>query len=277
MRALNSQPAITKLATAAGLAVLLLTGQAAAVEKLKVSGTGGALGMVEKIASESVAATGIELEIVRGVGSKGAIRAVADGALALAFSARALEPAEIARGLTAVLFARTALVFVTSKQDPNSLKSSELTRIFTTQRPTWADGSPLNLILRTRFDGDTVLLERDFAGMREAIEEARKRPDLPIAATDQDSFVLAQKLPNSFVQGGLSQFVTEKPDLRLVPIDGVEPSLANLESGKYPYPKPFYLVFSPKSKAPAQRLLEFLASEKGRAILRETGNLPAAE
>ena len=132
----------------------------------------------------------------------------------------------------------------------------------------------MHLILRTKFDGDTILLEQRFDGMREAIAVARTRPEFPIAPTDQDSANLAERLPGSFVQAGLSQIVTEKRNLRFVPIDGVEPSLANLESGKYPYEKDFFLVYSAKTKPIAERLARICCDpQKGRSILRETGNL----
>jgi phosphate transport system substrate-binding protein len=267
----------SKSAVAALFAVLLAAGQAGGAETLRVAGTGGAIGMMRQVAAAYADAAGIQLELIPGLGSKGAIRATADGALDLAVSARLLEPAEVALGLTAVPFARTALVFVTSNRKPNSLNTNEIVEIFKSTNPKWADGSPINLILRTRFDGDTLILEQRFVGMREAIEEARKRTEIPIAATDQDSADLAENVPGSFVQAGLSQIETEKRNLRFVPIEGVEPSLATLESGKYPYEKMFYLVFSAKTKAAAERLLDFLKSAKGQAILRETGNLPVTE
>jgi phosphate transport system substrate-binding protein len=195
----------------------------------------------------------------------------------MAVSARQLNPDEVPLGLTAIPMARTALVFVTSHRKPNSVNSAELTGIFKATNPKWADGSPMRVILRTRFDGDTTLLEQRFAGMHEAIETARQRPELPIAATDQDNATLAERLSGSFVQAGLSQIMTEKRDLRFVPIDGVAPSLETLESGKYPYEKIFYIVFSAKTKATAERLLEFVRSAKGHSILRATANLPVAE
>jgi len=266
-----------KSACAVVLALLLTANVGAAVETLRVSGTGGALGMIRHIATEYAAATGNRIEIIPGLGSKGAIRATADGVLDLTVSARPLEPDETARGLTAVQFARTALVFVTSKRDPNSLSINDIIEIFKSADPKWADGSPIRLILRTRFDGDTLILEQRFAGMREAIAQARKRPEIPIAATDQDSADLAERVSGSLVQAGLSQIETEKRNLRYVPIDGVSPRLAALEKGEYPYEKPFFLVFSAERKAAAEGLLDFLKSEKGRAVLRATGNIPATE
>lgn len=265
------------LSVALLLAGTLSAGPARAAETLRVSGTGGAMPMMQHIAAGYAAATGNRIEVVSGLGSRGAVRAVADGKLDLAVSARPLDPEEAARGLTAIAFARTALVFITSHPKPNSLNSGDLTGIFRSTNSKWADGSPIHLILRTRFDGDSLILQETFAGMTEALETARQRKELPIAATDQDNAEMAERLPGSFVQAGLSQIKTEKRNLRFVPIDGVEPTLANLESGKYPYVKKFYLVFTASKKAAANSVLDFVRSDKGRAVLRETENLPVTE
>lgn len=267
----------SKLAIAAFLTALCLAGAAARAETLRLAGTGGAMAMVEQIAAGFADATGVTIDVVPGLGSKGAIRATAERAIDLAVSARPLEPEEASLGLSARPMARTALVFVTSHSQPNSVKSDDLTKIFKATDPKWADGSPMNLILRTRFDSDSILLAQRFEGMGDAIEVARRRPELPIAPTDQDNATLAERLPGSFVQAGFSQIVTEKRNLRFVPLDGVEPSLETLESGEYPHEKEFHIVFPANAKALVERLLEFTRSEKGRRILRETGNLPITE
>jgi phosphate transport system substrate-binding protein len=262
------------LAFAVFLAGPLLAGDGASAETLRLAGTGGAMPMAERVAAGFVVSTGIGIEVIPGLGSKGAIAAAADGVIDLAVSARSLTPEEAARGLTAIPFARTALVFITSHAKPNSLKSTELVGIFGSTNPKWADGSSLNIILRTKFDGDTLILEELFPGIQDAIEAARTRPEIPVAPTDQDNATLAEHIPGSFVQAGFSQIVTEKRNLRFVPIDGVEPTPENFETGKYPYEKIFYLVYPAKGKAAAERLLDFLRSAKGQDILRETGNLP---
>lgn len=233
--------------------------------------------MAAQVAAEFVVSTGINIEVIPGLGSKGAVSAAGDGVIDLAISTRLLTPEEAALGLTAIPFARTALVFITSHAKPNSLKSSDLAGIFGSTNPKWADGSPIQIILRTRFDGDAAILEQLFAGMHDAMEAARLRPEIPVAPTDQDNAALAEKLPGSFVQAGFSQIVTEKRNLRFVPINGVEPTLENFETHKYPYEKIFYLVYSASRKAAAERLLDFLRSAKGQDILRQTGNLPVAE
>ncbi len=267
----------SSLATAVFFACALAVNPGAAQDALRVGGTGGATEMMRHVAAAFGTATGITTEVIPGLGSNGALRALGAGVLDIAVSARPLNPAETARGLVAVAVARTALVFVTSHPQPNSLNSSDLAEIFKATTPKWVDGSPIHIILRTRLDSDTLILEERFAGMQAAIEAARRRPDVPLAATDQDSADLAERLPGSFVQAGLSQMKTEKRNLRFVPIDNVEPTLTNLEDGKYPYEKIFYLVFPAKRSVAAGRLLDFVRSAEGRNILRATGNLPAAE
>ena len=267
----------SKLAIAVSFAGVLLAGPAASAETLKIAGTGGAMPMAERAAADFAGSTGVKIEVIPGLGSKGAIKAVADGAIDLAFSARLLNPDEAALGLTIVPIARTALVFVTSQAKPNSLKSTELPEIFRSMSPKWADGSPIHLILRPKIDADTLLIEKFFPGMHEAIEAARLRPEIPVTATDQDNAELAEGLEGSFVQAGFSQIISEKRRLRFVAIDNVEPTAENFETGKYPYEKVFYLVYSAKGKVPAEGLLDFLRSAKGREALRQTGSLTVAD
>lgn len=262
------------VAFAVAAAVSLLAAFEASAQPLKVAGTGGAMGMVERVATEFATATGTQIEIIAGLGSSGAIAATADGAVDLAVSARDLKPEETARGVTAVLFARTPLVFVTSHREPGSVKSADVAGIFSAANPQWPDGSPIRVILRTKSDTDSAIIAQLFPGMAEAIEAARQRPDVPVAPTDQDNATLAETLQGSFVQAGLSQILTEKRNLRLVRIDGVEATLENLENGTYPYEKPFYLVYSATTGAAAESLLGFLRSEKGRNLLRDAGMLP---
>jgi phosphate transport system substrate-binding protein len=273
----SMRPSFQNLAFALFLAGPLLAGPAASAETWKLGGTGGAMPMAEHEAAEFAVATGIKIEMIPGLGSKGAIHAVADGVLDLAISARPLNADESSLGLSLVPIARTALVFVTSHPKPNSVNSADLPAIFSSVNPKWADGSPLHVILRTKFDADTVIIEGLFPGLHEAIEAARLRPEVPVAPTDQDNAELAESIEGSFVQAGFSQIITEKRRLQFVAIDGVEPTAESFETGKYPYEKQFYLVFSAKAKAGAGRLLDFLHSAKGQSILRETGNLPVAE
>ena len=74
------------------------------------------------------------------------------------------------------------------------------------------------------------------------MEKARQRPEIPVAATDQDNADLAERTPGSLVGMSLTQLLLEKRDLRTVAIDGLDATKANLRQRDYPYTKLLYFV-----------------------------------
>ena len=152
-----------------------LMAAAAQAQTLRLGGTGGALGMMRQVGAEFTAAAEIKLDIVSSLGSTGAIRALADGVIDIAVSARPLKADEAAAGLRQVTVMRTAYVFATSHHNPNALKSTDLPRIFAAEKAIWSDGATIRIILRPRSEADTALLGKLFPGMDAALETALKK------------------------------------------------------------------------------------------------------
>jgi phosphate transport system substrate-binding protein len=267
----------SRFAIAVFFGCALAAGPSAAQDTLRIGGTGSAVGMLQQVGTEFTAATGVKVEVVPSLGSNGAIRALADGWLDIAVPARPLKPDEAAAGLRQVEVLRTAYVMATSHYKPNGLKSADLAGIFAAEKPTWADGTPIRIILRPRSDTDTALLAELFPGMGAAIETARRRAEVPTAATDQDNVALADRTEGSLVGTTMSQIKTEHRNLHVVPLDGVEPTLANFESGVYRFAKHLYFIVPRASSAEAQQFLDFLQSPRGVKALREVETLPVAE
>jgi phosphate transport system substrate-binding protein len=168
-------------------------------------------------------------------------------------------------------------VIATSHSNPNGLKSADLAGIFAAEKPAWADGTPIRIILRPRSDTDTALLAELFPGMAAAIETARRRAEVPTAATDQDNATMAERTPDSLTGTTITQLKTEHRNLYIVPLDGIEPTLANFESGAYRFAKHLYFIVPRASSAEAQQFLAFLQSPRGVKALHETETLPGAE
>jgi phosphate transport system substrate-binding protein len=258
-------------------ALVICTSSAASTETLRIGGMGSAMAALPGVFTAFDPSQEDKLEVIHSLGSSGALRAVAEGVLDIAVSGRALTRDEIAQGLTQAAEIRTPFVLVTSQPRPNGFKSSEVAEIFKSRRPAWADGSLIRIIVRPKSDSDTTVLGGMFPGMAAAIEEVRRRPEIPMAATDQDNADMAERIPGSLTAATLSQVKMERRNLRFVAIDGVEPSLDHLESGTYPFAKAIYFVLPAKRKPLAERFVAFLGSPAGRAALRATGNLPAAD
>ncbi len=246
-------------------------------ETLRIGGTGAANEMIKRVGALFTAETGIVVQLVPSLGTSGANRALADGVIDVSISGRPLSPAETAKGLTAVAELRTPFGMATSHPNPNGFKSSEIARLYQSDHPTWADGTPLRIILRPTTESDTWLLGQLFPGMSEAIAKNRKRADLSVAATDQDNADMAEKAPGSLVGASLMQIQTERRNLRFVPIDGVAASLENYKSGAYPFGKTLYFVLGAKKSPAGERFLTFLRSPKGIAALHEAGALLKTE
>jgi|SRR5665647_699471 len=268
---------IPKMAIAVLLAGSLLAANGAAAAPLRLAGTGGIIEAMLQIAPAFKAATGDELQVTVGLGSGGALRALADGAIDVVVSARALTPAEKKNKLVAYPFARTPLVFITSMRKPDGLKPGDIAPIYEAINPKWQDGTPLKIILRTKLDSDTALIEHEIPGVEDAIEAARRRPDVPVAATDQDNVNIVQKLVGSFSLAGYGQIIAEKPDVRMIAINGVMPNLDTMADKTYPYEKMFYLVFASDRSAGAEQFVKFLHSAEGSKVLTATGNLAVSE
>jgi len=271
-------PSIQKGAPS-GLLIAVLIGccTVASAEPLRIGGTGAATGMIPMLAAAIPAGEKLKIEVVPSLGSSGGLQAVQDGVIDIAASGRALKPEEKARGLVEAMAVRTPFVLVTSNRQPGGFKSTEIASLYRSTNATWPDGSRIRIILRPKSDSDTPLLGALFPDMVAAIEAARQRPEIPIAATDQDNITLAEQVQGSLAGSSFTQIQTERPNLHLVAINGVKPSLEAFERGSYPFSKNIYFVLSAKRKPDAERFVAFLNSPEGLRALRAAGNLPATE
>ncbi|NVN87091.1 MAG: substrate-binding domain-containing protein [Rhodopseudomonas sp.] len=245
-------------------------------ETLRTGGTGAAVGMLQQLsAAFSAHDLDTKLEVIPGLGSSGAIAAVADGALDFAVAGRPLKPDEAVKSLTSVVLARTPFGLASSYPAPGNIASRDIAAFFLNPTAAWPDSTRVRIILRTRDDSDTSTLGAAFAGMLAAVEQLRQRAEIPIAVTDQDNVRIARQVEGALTAVSLTQVVTESPYLHFLAIDGVEPTLENFERGTYPYGKDLFIVFPARNKPAIERLVAFIRSPEGEKLLRETGNLAA--
>jgi phosphate transport system substrate-binding protein len=117
-------------------------------------------------------------------------------------------------------------------------------------------------------------MNKFFTGMADALEKARRRPEITVTGTDSETADLAEVTPGSLTTMTYLQVVTEKRQLQLLPIDAVVPTLENFENGKYPYSKPIYLVGRRQPAGASERFLDFLGAAEAQRIIRQAGLTP---
>lgn len=64
-------------------------------------------------------------------------------------------------------------------------------------------------------------------------------------------------------------FVKNRDDMNRLDLDGVSPSAAHVESGRYPFAAPMYIVTRGEPEPETGRFLTFVLSPAGQAIVRE--------
>lgn len=259
-------------------ALELLTSKSKAADTLKVGGTGGSLGTMHILADAFMAQhPDVSVEIPQSLGSGGGIRAVIDGVIDIGLSSRLLKPAELERGARQRTYAKTAFVLVTSNMASGlNLTSGELLDIFSGSRVFWENGDIIRVILRPADDSDARILVSAFAGMKGALEQARKLRGVPVAYTDQEAMDKAEKIRGSLTTATIASVQSENRALNPVAIDGVAPTIENVSNGSYRIAKTLYLITGSNDRPVVQEFIRFVQSEAGAEILRRTGHAPAA-
>jgi phosphate transport system substrate-binding protein len=249
---------------------------AAPQQPLRVAGTGSAVAALHRLGAEAGARDpAIRIHVLPSLGSTGAIRAVADGAIDLAVSGRPLRGAERALGIVSREVARTPFLFAVGPQvGATSLTTDDLVAIYLGTLVTWPDGQRIRVVLRPSFDSDTRILDSISPGVAAAVEGASRRPGMLLAVTNVECNEILARSPGSVGPTSLLQLRAETHPLRPLQWNGVEPTLENLASGRYPLAKSIHLVFRAPTNAGVRRFLAFLASPAARALLREMGALP---
>lgn len=257
---------------------LCSAGNPGAAEKgvvIKAGGTGGALGGMKQVASAfEKKHPGVMVSFAPSLGSGGGIKAVLAGSIDLALSARPLSDDERKLGAVDVEYARTPFIFVTSRKGERpGLALRQVAAIYAGEMKAWPDGSPIRLILRPAGDADTALLRSMSPEMDAAVRAALSREGMVMAVTDQENADIIGRIRGGFGATTLAQLLAERRPLKALSLDGVEPGLAALARGAYPYAKIFFAITGPKASRGTRDFIAFLHSPEARAILTRTGHL----
>lgn len=255
-------------------AALWLAISGAAAETIMVGGTGAALGTMQLLAAEfKKVVPAYTVVVVRDLGSRGGLKALAAGAIDMAVITRPLNAGEAAQGLVGMHYGKTPFVVATSTRGTSTLDSLEdLADIYAGRRVTWSQGERVRLVMRPPSGSDMRLLQALSPELTRAIPAAMARPGMIVASTDQEAVDFIENTPGAIGTTTLALVRSEKRNVRLAPLGGVVPSPASLADGTYPYAREMVLVRKGAGKQGAARFFEFVASARGRHILADTGH-----
>lgn len=238
-------------------------------ETIKLSGTGGALATMQRLADEfKKEHPADEVKIIKGLGGKGSKKALLGGALDISMMPTVGNAALDPEGLAIKEFAKVPHAFVANASAPSgSVTLKDLIEIYGGRRTTWPNGERLRLILRSENDVDTEVLKSMSAAMAEAVKSALRRDGMTVAGTEQESADLVETTSGALGSNTLPMLLAEKRALKVLPLDGVTPSAKTVANGRYHWFKTFYLLTKPAPPPHVQRFVRFVFSAKGRQIV----------
>ena len=225
--------------------------------------------------------TGVHIEVGGGGATKG-IRDTAKGVTELGGSCRwtlenpaTFRPIAAERQVKMVPVAWDALVVIAHPDNPvDNISFGQVRGVYSGEIADWGElggrQEPIDLFVR----------KGRISGVGHTIRK------LVFADFDYEFPASAQRFPSS---GPLEKAVAANPNglaitgvgsakrrpVKILTIDGVEPTLDNIQSGDYMFYRPLFLVIKKRGAKPAaQKFIDFTLSEAGRRIIREAGTLP---
>jgi phosphate transport system substrate-binding protein len=176
--------------------------------------------------------------------------------------------------MTAV--AAEGFVFVVNAKNPvDTLTQQQLRDIYSGKITNWkevgGEDKPIEAFQRNegsgsqsmmlRFMGDTTMIDpeiKEIKGMGAIIEEVADYRNLSGSIGFSFRFYIEGMIKN--------------PDIKMIAVDGVAPTVENIKSGAYPIIAPVYAVTYEGNDNPnVQRLLDWILSDEGQYIIEKTG------
>lgn len=243
-----------------------------------IGGSGGPLETIKVLAeSYRTRRPDMEFNILPSLGSKGGVRAVLDGAIDLAVISRPLERDERNAGAQERILGATPFIFVASCDcGTDGLTLRDIADIYAGRKTEWQDGTAIRLVLRQEADSDTQAIRSMSPEMPDALEAALSREGMILAFTDKESADAVEIVPGSLGTCTLGQFLAEKRKLKILKVEGVSPSLDSVANGTYPYFKKVYMATKGPPTERVRGFMDFISSDDGKRILRDTGYVEMA-
>lgn len=251
---------------------------AVAAEKLVIKGS-DTLGakMVPQIAEAFKAKhPNVTFEIAAegsSTGVKAAITATAD----LGMSSRDVKEKELADAksngvdLKTIVVAKDAIAVIVNEKNPVSkLTVEQVGNIFTGKATNWVavGGRPGDISGYTRnTSSGTYKVFQSLAMNKEDYGSQTQK----MAGNEQIASEVAKNV-NGIGYVGLAYIDT--PGVKVVLVDGFEPTIENVNSGKYPLARPLYYLSNGDPSGLVKEFVDFTLSEAGQKIVKYVGFVP---
>lgn len=172
---------------------------------------------------------------------------------------------------------KEAFVFFVSKDNPvDSLTTEQIQGIYSGEITNWSEvgGNDEEIVAfqRNEGSGSQSMLER-FMGEKEIMEAPTELiNDLMVGIIEEVSNYKNKSNSMGFSFRYYVEGIIQNPDIKVISIDGIAPTVENIKSEKYPVITPIYAVtYEEQTNENVEKLLQWILSEEGQEIIEKTG------
>ena len=215
---------------------------------------------------------GITVEIPESIGSGGGIRSVITGKNEIARVARPLTEKESSQGLTSRIFALAPIVFAVSSgvAGVTNLSLEQILGIYSGTIRQWDElGGGGKIYVMNREDGDSsrTVLENFLPGFKEI-----SAPAGAVVYTTPEAVRILTASPNTI--GYLPMPAVAGTGLKVLSVQDIASTAANVRQKKYQLVVPFALVWKDPLPPLAQDFVNFLSTPAAKKLMLENGAIP---
>lgn len=219
---------------------------------------------------------GVTFEIAA-EGSTTGIAAITDGTASIGMSSRRARPTEssaaLAKGVTLkpTIVAFDGIGVIVNAGNPlANLTKRQIEQIFTGDVTDWSQvgGSPGKISIYTRNTSSGTYADFKELAMkkRDYVSSSQK-----MAGNEQIAAEVA-KNPNGIGYVGLAYL--HSPGIKVLSIDGAQPTEASVIAKAYPYARPTFYYTNGDPVGEAAKFVEFTLSDEGQQTVRKVGFVP---
>jgi len=249
-----------------------------AKETVTVTGSTSVSHVVEVLAETYSIANKESFIAVQGVGSSAGITAIKQDAADIGMSSRYLKTAEINPDVLTVTIAHDGIAMVVNKNNPvSNLTKEQVSKIYHGEFTNWKQvGGPdltMAVVSRENASGSRFSFE-DFMGLTQQVAGQTVsdiNPQVLIVNTNGTVKSLVSRNTQAI---GYISLGSVDDSVKPLSFEGVQPTLANLESGEYKISRPFLMLYKETKIADnAKEFIDFVISENGQNIIDQRGYL----
>jgi phosphate transport system substrate-binding protein len=250
--------------------------------RLRVSGSGTCLPLLRLLAAEEPDKS-LRMVFLPGLHTKGGVKGVAQGSLDIGALSRTLNPDEQSADLRVTWLASDGLVVAVNNSVARlgikSITKQQVRDVYAGKVTDWKQlgaSESLAIVVLDRHEDESakIIIRKYVLGATSAFKVTPNSVNLYYESDMVDAL---QTTSGAIGYFSLGYAVSQNVNVALLPLDGVEPSVANIESGKYTVVRPLGVVTRTTAPTPVRRFIEWITSDEARAVMVSKGYAPYHE